>query len=408
MFTAQTDAYLTEKLAARPRVLCERSLKYDIDDLLRQQFEGASFAVIDDSNTAAVLGDHVARALPGASRLTLPGLVKADDKAVQDVLDKSSGADVLLAVGGGTINDLCKYAAYKQKKPYAVFPTAASMNGYLSANASITQGGHKTTLPAQMPAAVFCDMAVIASAPARLAKSGLGDAIARSTAQADWLLSHLLLGTAYDESVFGLLAPLEPQLHAQARGIALGDSDAIGLLLHSLLLSGLGMTIAGGSYPASQGEHMIAHSCGMLGGASKEALHGEEIAVTTLYMAKRQERLLRGDAKLLDTLFDARMERLFGKKLAQEFKAEYDAKRDQVLAHDVQQQLREGAEAVMEKMQPVFLPPAHMAKVLEAAQCQTHPESVGWTNEAFATACELARFTRSRFTFLDLSPDLRG
>ena len=42
-------------------------------------------------------------------------------------------------------------------------------------------------------------------------------------------------------------------------GIAKGDISAVELLMQVLLLSGLGMTIAGGSYPASQAEHMIAH-----------------------------------------------------------------------------------------------------------------------------------------------------
>ena len=57
-----------------------------------------------------------------------------------------------------------------------------------------------------------------------------------------------------------------------ARRIALALEWAyvpsIELLMQTLLLSGLGMTIAGGSYPASQGEHMIAHTYEMLLGAS--------------------------------------------------------------------------------------------------------------------------------------------
>ena len=32
--------------------------------------------------------------------------------------------DALIAIGSGTINDLCKYASAQDGKPYAVFATA--------------------------------------------------------------------------------------------------------------------------------------------------------------------------------------------------------------------------------------------------------------------------------------------
>ena len=66
---------------------------------------------------------------------------------------RARSADALVAVGSGTINDLCKYAAAKDGKPYVVFATAPSMNGYTSMNAAITVDGHKKTLPAATPRA---------------------------------------------------------------------------------------------------------------------------------------------------------------------------------------------------------------------------------------------------------------
>ena len=103
----------------------------------------------------------------------------------------------LIAVGSGTINDLCKYASALDGKPYAVFATAPSMNGYTSVNAAITVEGHKKSLPAQAAAGVFFDLEVLAAAPVRLIRAGLGDSVCRCTAQADWLLAHLLLGRPY-------------------------------------------------------------------------------------------------------------------------------------------------------------------------------------------------------------------
>src|SRR6202008_4909969 len=104
----------------------------------------------------------------------------------------TAGADALIAVGSGTINDLCKFVAARDGKPYAVFGTAPSMNGYTSANAAIIVAGLKASLPTRPPVGVFLALSVLAAAPARMIRSGLGDCLCRPTAQADWLLSHAL------------------------------------------------------------------------------------------------------------------------------------------------------------------------------------------------------------------------
>ena len=59
------------------------------------------------------------------------------------------------------------------------------------------------------------------------------------------------------------------------------------------MLFRFGMYICKGSYPASMGEHLIAHSNELLYGKSvQQSFHGEQIAVTTLTMAMLQENIL--------------------------------------------------------------------------------------------------------------------
>jgi glycerol-1-phosphate dehydrogenase [NAD(P)+] len=333
--------------------------------------------------------------------------------------------DVLVAVGGGTINDLCKYAAHLDKKPYVVFPTCASMNGYLSANASISVDNHKTTFAASLPKAVLCDIGIIAKAPSRLSKSGLGDSLARPTAQADWLLSHLLLGTDYNETPFSLIVDVEVELFEGAAGIAKNDAAAIKLLMQLLLLSGIGMTIAGGSYPASQGEHMIAHTYNMLAKTTSRTLHGEEIGITSLHMAKRQQSILNSKPQLCSGEFDFDyMSSLFGSELAREFEIEFSKKQTLVAS------LREGSadEAIhnqertgllgrahndyfisptkwdeaREKIEKVTMTPSQMENIIKKAELLDNIKALGWNKETYETAYKTARFTRDRFTFLDI------
>ncbi|MFP3018679.1 MAG: iron-containing alcohol dehydrogenase, partial [Candidatus Tisiphia sp.] len=120
-------------------------------------------------------------------------------ETVDLVRNKAKDSDLIVAFGSGTVNDICKYASYLEKKDYISFPTAASMNGYTSANASILVNGYKKSFKAHLPRAIYIDIDILANAPLRLTLSGFADFICRSTVQADWLLSHLLLGTEYNE-----------------------------------------------------------------------------------------------------------------------------------------------------------------------------------------------------------------
>jgi len=406
VFSDPTESFIKKYLQSIPTIICEDALRHDFDDLVSEIFSPMRLAVVDDKNTAEALGDDVFRALKGrfpCTHVTLPLPLVADDAAVATLRTQTLSADALVAVGSGTVNDLCKYVAHLDRKPYLVFPTAASMNGYLSANASITVSGHKKTMLAMMPQAVFCDLSVIASAPKRLSQSGFGDSIARSTAQADWLLSHLVLDTHYDETPFALLAEDKPQLLASAGGILRQDKASVQILLKTLLLSGMGMTIAGGSYPASQGEHMIAHTYEMLSSKAGEHLpkhlHGESIAVTTLAMAHMQQQLLSRNASFRPADFSSeRMIHLFGSDVASQCRKAFDGKMALVSLTE-----KPKWQDVVEKIAAVTLPLTTLEAALKQAGAPVHFSELTWQEERFIDALHYARYTRERFTFLDLS-----
>ncbi len=407
MFDTKTNEQLFALVPTLPIIIGEASLRHDIDDLVSQTLPVKCFAIIDDVNTNLVFGNKVFNALKerfNCIHITLLDGVEADGETINYIRKKTSICDALIAVGSGTINDLCKYSSHLDNKPYLVFPTAASMNGYLSVNASISINGHKTTITAQLPKAVFCDFSVITNAPVRLSKSGIGDSLARPTAQADWLVSHLLLGSFYDERPFKLLADIEPELFDNAAGIAKNDPKTIKALMKLLLLSGIGMTISGGSYPASQSEHMIAHSYNMLKKPAKKhkALHGEEIVITSFYMAKRQEYLLKTTPKLCSEIFDkAYLSELFGSSLTAEFQTEFTKK--QALINQSSMNINQAKwDDISDKIVKIMMPSSQMENIIKKAELLATLEDLGWNKKDFTTACDVARFTRDRFTFLDM------
>jgi glycerol-1-phosphate dehydrogenase [NAD(P)+] len=136
-----------------------------------------------------------------------------------------------------------------------------------------------------MPAAVIVDLDRVRAAPGHLAVAGIGDAISDLSAVADWELSAADTG----EQVDGLAAAMARSA-AQAVLHQPGEARSDGfltVLAESLILSGLAMTVAGSSRPASGGDHEIMHAIDQLYPGT--ASHGELAGVGALFCAFLRE-----------------------------------------------------------------------------------------------------------------------
>jgi glycerol-1-phosphate dehydrogenase [NAD(P)+] len=393
-------------------VAIEDSLAGAEAELVGRLALGRAFAVVSDSVTHGVLGARVERALAAIGSVTtlvLPGHPHADEATAALVGRETVRVDALVAVGSGTITDLTKYAAAQAGKPCVVFGTAPSMNGYTSPSAAITVAGLKKSLPAVAPAGVFLDLSVLAAAPARLIRAGLGDSLCRPTAQADWLLAHLVRGEAYREAPFALLAEDEPALLAESEALVRGDRAAVARLARTLVLSGFGMAISGGSYPASQGEHLISHYADMLGSADwPPSFHGEQVGVATLAMAALQEEILGGPPPRIGPTpaDEPTLVRHFGPILGPACWRELAPKRLDAGAADVlTQRLAADWEQIRSRLLPVTRPAAELRAALARAGAPVTSEALGWPRGFFRDAVRHAREIRSRWTFLDLAAD---
>jgi glycerol-1-phosphate dehydrogenase [NAD(P)+] len=253
------------------------------------------------------------------------------------------------------------------------------------------------------------DLAVLAAAPTRMIRSGLGDSLCRPTAQADWLLAHLLLDQPYREAPFRLLAGDEAELLAAPEALLNGDPAAMERLARTLVMSGFGMTLCGSSHPASQGEHLISHYLDMLGDPEwPESFHGEHIAVTTLTMARLQETLLAGSTPELcvcaldEAAFIARYGRSLGESCWASFRSKcLTAQR----ALELNQRLAADWPDIRARIGAIVRSSAELEAVLRLAGAPTRPTDLGIPEAAYRDAVLHAREIRDRYTFLDLAAD---
>ena len=373
------------------------------------------YIVVSDTNTHRAMGARIAGAL--AARGPVREIVLEDphcDMATVVALEaRLPGAGSVVAVGSGTVNDLTKFATHRQGRPYCVFATAPSMNGYGSVTASVTlESGLKVSLPAQMPLGVFIDLTVCAQAPAFLRAAGFGDSLCRSVAQVDWWMSHRLLGTVYRHEPYIIEIPEEAKLLAQAEALARGEIEAVGTLVRVLMLEGMGVSFTGGSHHGSMGEHQISHYLDCFAGDGHPGtLHGHQVGVATLTMARIQGHFLERQEPpaLGPTRIDAAdMERRMGGEIAGLCLAELRKKAlDAEAAERLSVRLAEIWPALREECLAMFVPAARLAERLAAAGGQTTAEGLGFAPETYREAVCHAHEMRNRFSFADIA-DLTG
>lgn len=373
---------------------------------------GARLAVVSDENTYEVMGRRVESALSDIARIDSVVLdhPHPDDDTVTRVQDLTRQADALIAVGSGSINDLCKYATFLDGRPYAVFATAASMNGYTSTTAAITEAGFKKSLPAHGARGVFMDLEVLAAAPPRLTRSGLGDSLCRTTAQVDWLMSRALLGTTYHETPFALQAADEGLMLERAAGLIEGDLEAMASLCRILTLCGLGACFTGTSHHGSMSEHMVSHYIDMFAGDRHPGtLHGHQVGIAAISMSRLQHKIFGAPAPptveptVIDE--DAVLQR-FGATVGRNCLAEWRKKAlDERDAAALNQRLGTLWPDLVTELREVMLPTETLVNALGACGGYFTAGEAEIPLDFYREAIVHAREIRNRFSVLDIAGD---
>lgn len=208
---------------------------------------------------------------------------------VEELEERVKGKDIaILSVGTGSVNDPCRLAAARQDKLLCIFATAPSMDGFASYGAPIVANGFKFSYDAKSPEVIIGDTKILAAAPRELKSAGFGDMVAKYIGLIDWQISTLLSGEYYCEKIAALTRDAIDELMTLAPKVTVEDEFTAGKIFEALLKTGVGMSFAQSSRPASGSEHIISHlmECVELRDNIIPNLHGEDVGVCTLEMLK--------------------------------------------------------------------------------------------------------------------------
>jgi glycerol-1-phosphate dehydrogenase [NAD(P)+] len=207
---------------------------------------------------------------------------EASFEAVQRATEaaRAADADFLVGLGGGKPIDIAKMAADELSRPFVSVPTAASHDGIVSGRGSVPEGDTRHSVSALPPLAVVADTTVVADSPWRLTTAGCADIISNYTAVKDWQLAKRLKNVEYSEYAGALSQMTAEMLVDNADSIKRGLEDSAWIVIKALVSSGVAMSIAGSSRPASGAEHLISHQLDRM--APDAALHGHQVGVASV------------------------------------------------------------------------------------------------------------------------------
>jgi len=260
---------------------------------------GQRAVVVCDRDIIPLVGERLDRSLHAAGVLTQTYPFSGENTLamIEQLTARASDhrPDAIVGVGGGRALDAGKGVAHRLHLPFVSVPTIASTDAPAARGIGIYDEEHRPVVVEQMernPAYVLVDTDIIAKAPPRFLRAGMGDAVAKKfEAEGCWqgggrtkhmtrpLRSALLIAN----DCYELLRSHGPAaMRAAEAGRVTDDLEyavEAALLLSCLAFENGGLWIA----------HSVVRGLLLVRGA-KDALHGDQAAYGTLVQATLEQR----------------------------------------------------------------------------------------------------------------------
>lgn len=258
---------------------------YEIERTLNEYGVSGKILYIAGSYVDSLYGEIIRSQLEKIGEIKIQSVEHNTIAYAMSIAERIIATDIdcIVAMGGGKVLDVAKYAAFVSKRPFLSIPTTVSHDGIVSPIAVLKrQDGKPKSLGCAMPTMMVMDTDIIAKCPLKLIQAGIGDTISNYMALKDWELAvernrDKMNGYAYMMSRTALNALMKTQFDHIA-------PEFLEVLANSLVLSGIAMDYAGSSRPVSGSEHLFSHALDYY--SDKQNLHGFNVALGTVAVLK--------------------------------------------------------------------------------------------------------------------------
>ena len=258
-----------------------------------ENFKDKTVLIVCDDNTLAIAGNKVKDILENSGfkvRLHIaysnnyPTLIPDAFTVGRLMIAAEDDVGLILGVGSGTINDICKIVSYKLKVESVIVCTASSMDGYASTLSPLIVDKQKVTYPSHYPYAIVADTEIMKDAPMEMLRAGFGDIIGKYTALTDWRLTVRENQEYYCATTAKLMQNAVDRVVENTEKYFNRDIEAVTNVTDALMLAGIAMGLVGISRPASGSEHHLAHfwELDALAKGIEHPLHGNSVGVGSI------------------------------------------------------------------------------------------------------------------------------
>lgn len=335
------------------------------------------------------------------------------------MIDAPRDLDLVVAVGTGSINDMCRFFSYQMNVPYAIVATAAPMDGFASSGAALMVDNIKQTIPAQTPLFIIGDTDILCGAPARMISAGLGDLLGKFTCLNDWRISKIVNDEYYCDTVVNLVKDCIENVLKNADKAASRDPKVIGDIMEGLVLTGVAMSFVGNSRPAAGCEHHLNHywEAIEIQNGQIPVLHGIEVGLAEVVILKMTEFLresrpdfdaAREKAKQYDqAAWEEKMKEVYGTASDAIIELEHESKKNDPEGRLKRiDKIEENWDEIVKLMNDYMPSAERLIEILTSLDAPYFPSQVGFSDEMLYNALVYGKENRARYTLLSMMGDL--
>ncbi len=275
---------------------------------LRSVDMGINVLIVADSITLAVAAQTIKDNLEhdgfNCRLCVLPGSEIEPTPEMADYITSYIDAETafLLAVGSGVVTDLTRRSAFLNNLPFAVFGTAASMDGYTSITSAMMIDGMKITVYGSSARLLMFDSNILAAAPKLMQAAGLGDMVAKYNVLVDWKLGSVVTGEVFCPLCTQMVMRALERCQLAMDDILASTQAGMEALIEALILAGLTVLIVGNTRTVASVEHNMSHFWEMrsLAYGTPSPSHGISVGIGLVYSLLFHSMLRDADLSKID------------------------------------------------------------------------------------------------------------
>jgi glycerol-1-phosphate dehydrogenase [NAD(P)+] len=195
--------------------------------------------------------------------------------------------DLAIGLGGGMAMDIAKYHAWKASKPVYQVPTAISVDAMFSYPIALRIDGKVQYVGEMIPRKIYCDFAILQSAPPVMNRSGVCDLLSCHTALFDWKLAVARGRSQMDQALYDQTANLLQQVKDQLQEIYDVTETGLRMLMEGFRFVAVENYRVGHCQYEEGSEHFF-YYC-LEAQTRKHFLHGKVINLGILLMSLLQD-----------------------------------------------------------------------------------------------------------------------